>query len=134
MSTACLRGTLPAFACLNTTGMMLSYFSCLRLSTQPQPLRLVFKHSEHPQSADRPLTSTTASPITDVTSNDVICNGGVNPLRTPLPSAVIDVCLPFLFLASATFISASNAKLHQCMTCTASEPRTFSWRVRFGES
>ncbi|KAH7054230.1 glycoside hydrolase [Macrophomina phaseolina] len=30
-------------------------------------------------------------PITDVTSNDVICNGGVNPLRTPLPSAVIDV-------------------------------------------
>ncbi|GME25965.1 Glycoside hydrolase family 61 [Neofusicoccum parvum] len=30
-------------------------------------------------------------PITDVTSNDVICNGGVNPLNTPLPSAVIDI-------------------------------------------
>ncbi|KAF4313397.1 hypothetical protein SLS57_009457 [Botryosphaeria dothidea] len=30
-------------------------------------------------------------PITDVTSNDVICNGGVNPLRTPLPSDVINV-------------------------------------------
>ncbi|KAF2496965.1 glycoside hydrolase [Lophium mytilinum] len=30
-------------------------------------------------------------PITDVTSNDVICNGGPNPLNTPLPSKVIDV-------------------------------------------
>ncbi|EOD52980.1 putative glycoside hydrolase family 61 protein [Neofusicoccum parvum UCRNP2] len=32
-------------------------------------------------------------PITDVTSNDVICNGGVNPLNTPLPSAVIDTAM-----------------------------------------
>ncbi|KAL1619644.1 hypothetical protein SLS54_006581 [Diplodia seriata] len=30
-------------------------------------------------------------PITDVTSDDVICNGGVNPLNTPLPTAVIDI-------------------------------------------
>ena len=28
-------------------------------------------------------------PITDITSNDVICNGGINPYQTPLPSAVI---------------------------------------------
>ncbi|KAF2650497.1 lytic polysaccharide monooxygenase [Lophiostoma macrostomum CBS 122681] len=30
-------------------------------------------------------------PITDVTSNDVICNGGPNPLRTPLPTDIINV-------------------------------------------
>ncbi|CCA67657.1 related to cel1 protein precursor [Serendipita indica DSM 11827] len=30
-------------------------------------------------------------PITDVTSNDIICNGGINPLATPLPSAIINV-------------------------------------------
>ncbi|EJD44963.1 hypothetical protein AURDEDRAFT_165835 [Auricularia subglabra TFB-10046 SS5] len=30
-------------------------------------------------------------PITDVTSNDVICNGGVNPLNQPLPKTVIPV-------------------------------------------
>ncbi|CAE6421358.1 unnamed protein product [Rhizoctonia solani] len=30
-------------------------------------------------------------PITDVTSNDVICNGGVNPLVTPFDKTVIDV-------------------------------------------
>ncbi|KAJ6261140.1 Endoglucanase-4 [Drechslerella dactyloides] len=30
-------------------------------------------------------------PITDVLSNDIICNGGVNPLATPLPSAIINV-------------------------------------------
>ncbi|PVI04323.1 lytic polysaccharide monooxygenase [Periconia macrospinosa] len=30
-------------------------------------------------------------PITDVTSNDVICNGGINPYRTPLPKDVINV-------------------------------------------
>lgn len=30
-------------------------------------------------------------PITDVTSNDMICNGGPNPLRTPLPKDIINV-------------------------------------------
>ncbi|OCL14159.1 lytic polysaccharide monooxygenase [Glonium stellatum] len=30
-------------------------------------------------------------PITDVTSNNVICNGGPNALNTPLPTAVINV-------------------------------------------
>ncbi|PVF94637.1 hypothetical protein CPB86DRAFT_817837 [Serendipita vermifera] len=30
-------------------------------------------------------------PITDVTSNDIICNGGPNPLITPYPTTVIDV-------------------------------------------
>ncbi|CAE6458901.1 unnamed protein product [Rhizoctonia solani] len=30
-------------------------------------------------------------PITDVTSNNVICNGGVNPLVTPFDKTVIDV-------------------------------------------
>ncbi|CAG7852201.1 Probable endo-beta-1,4-glucanase D Short=Endoglucanase D; AltName: Full=Carboxymethylcellulase D; AltName: Full=Cellulase D; Flags: Precursor [Serendipita indica DSM 11827] len=30
-------------------------------------------------------------PITDVTSNDLICNGGPNPLTTPYPSTVIPV-------------------------------------------
>ncbi|KAH6881683.1 glycoside hydrolase [Alternaria rosae] len=30
-------------------------------------------------------------PITDVTSNDVICNGGINPYRTPLPKDIINV-------------------------------------------
>ncbi|PVF94636.1 hypothetical protein CPB86DRAFT_633875 [Serendipita vermifera] len=30
-------------------------------------------------------------PITDVTSNDVICNGGPNPLITPYPTTVIDI-------------------------------------------
>lgn len=30
-------------------------------------------------------------PITDVTSNDVICNGGPNPLRQPLPKDIINV-------------------------------------------
>ncbi|KAK7001675.1 CBM1 domain-containing protein [Favolaschia claudopus] len=30
-------------------------------------------------------------PITDVTSNDIICNGGINPYHTPLPSTVITV-------------------------------------------
>ncbi|KAF5369396.1 hypothetical protein D9758_002798 [Tetrapyrgos nigripes] len=30
-------------------------------------------------------------PIMDVTSNDVICNGGINPYHQPLPSAVIQV-------------------------------------------
>ncbi|KAL0948850.1 hypothetical protein HGRIS_008971 [Hohenbuehelia grisea] len=30
-------------------------------------------------------------PITDVTSNDVICNGGINPFHQPLSKAVISV-------------------------------------------
>ncbi|KAK7469340.1 hypothetical protein VKT23_003820 [Stygiomarasmius scandens] len=30
-------------------------------------------------------------PITDVTSNDVICNGGINPYHQPLPTTVIPV-------------------------------------------
>ncbi|EPS44225.1 hypothetical protein H072_1797 [Dactylellina haptotyla CBS 200.50] len=30
-------------------------------------------------------------PITDVTSNDIICNGGINPYKTPLPSTIINV-------------------------------------------
>ncbi|KAF3921953.1 Endoglucanase-4 [Dactylellina cionopaga] len=30
-------------------------------------------------------------PVSDVLTNDIICNGGVNPLRTPLPSDIIDV-------------------------------------------
>ncbi|KAH9936772.1 glycoside hydrolase family 61 protein [Epithele typhae] len=30
-------------------------------------------------------------PIMDVTSNDVICNGGINPYHTPISTAVIDV-------------------------------------------
>ncbi|KAG8972167.1 hypothetical protein FRC05_010336 [Tulasnella sp. 425] len=30
-------------------------------------------------------------PITDVTSNDIICNGGVNPLHTPLPTTIINI-------------------------------------------
>ncbi|KAF2276471.1 glycoside hydrolase [Westerdykella ornata] len=30
-------------------------------------------------------------PITDVDSNDVICNGGPNPLRQPLPKDIINV-------------------------------------------
>ncbi|KAL4260055.1 Lytic polysaccharide monooxygenase AA9 [Pleurotus pulmonarius] len=30
-------------------------------------------------------------PITDVTSNDVICNGGINPFLQPMSQAIIDV-------------------------------------------
>ncbi|KAL7273452.1 hypothetical protein RUND412_003688 [Rhizina undulata] len=30
-------------------------------------------------------------PIYDVTSDDIICNGGLNPYHTPLPTAVIDI-------------------------------------------
>ncbi|KAJ7039343.1 glycosyl hydrolase family 61-domain-containing protein [Mycena alexandri] len=30
-------------------------------------------------------------PITDVTSNDIICNGGINPYHTPLPNTTITV-------------------------------------------
>ncbi|KAI5778032.1 glycoside hydrolase family 61 protein [Geopyxis carbonaria] len=30
-------------------------------------------------------------PITDVTSNDIICNGGINPYHTPLPTDIIDI-------------------------------------------
>ncbi|KZP26203.1 lytic polysaccharide monooxygenase [Athelia psychrophila] len=30
-------------------------------------------------------------PITDVTSNDLICNGGINPLVTPLSTTIINV-------------------------------------------
>ncbi|KAJ6260044.1 hypothetical protein Dda_5690 [Drechslerella dactyloides] len=30
-------------------------------------------------------------PISDVTTNDIICNGGLNPLNTPYPSTVINV-------------------------------------------
>jgi len=30
-------------------------------------------------------------PITDVTSNDLICNGGINPYHQPVSTAVIDV-------------------------------------------
>ncbi|KAF7290218.1 CBM1 domain-containing protein [Mycena indigotica] len=30
-------------------------------------------------------------PISDVTSNDIICNGGINPYHSPLPSSVITV-------------------------------------------
>lgn len=30
-------------------------------------------------------------PITDVTSNDVICNGGINPYQTPVSTVVIPV-------------------------------------------
>ncbi|KAI0751843.1 glycoside hydrolase family 61 protein [Daedaleopsis nitida] len=30
-------------------------------------------------------------PIQDVTSNDIICNGGINPYHTPISTAVIDV-------------------------------------------
>ncbi|KAG9049206.1 hypothetical protein FS837_010928 [Tulasnella sp. UAMH 9824] len=30
-------------------------------------------------------------PITDVTSNDIICNGGPNPLVTPYPTDIIDI-------------------------------------------
>ncbi|KAG8896853.1 hypothetical protein FRB99_008612 [Tulasnella sp. 403] len=30
-------------------------------------------------------------PITDVTSNDIICNGGPNPLVTPYPSEIINI-------------------------------------------
>ncbi|KAG9050983.1 hypothetical protein FS837_000647 [Tulasnella sp. UAMH 9824] len=30
-------------------------------------------------------------PVTDVTTNDIICNGGVNPLHTPLPTDIINI-------------------------------------------
>ncbi|KAG8896175.1 hypothetical protein FRB99_009032 [Tulasnella sp. 403] len=30
-------------------------------------------------------------PITDVMSNDIICNGGPNPLTTPYPTTIIDI-------------------------------------------
>ena len=30
-------------------------------------------------------------PITDVTSNDIICNGGINPYHQPVSQAVINV-------------------------------------------
>ncbi|RPA94402.1 glycoside hydrolase family 61 protein [Choiromyces venosus 120613-1] len=30
-------------------------------------------------------------PITDMTPNDIICNGGINPYRTPLPTDIITV-------------------------------------------
>ncbi|KAG8908054.1 hypothetical protein FRC01_007513 [Tulasnella sp. 417] len=30
-------------------------------------------------------------PVSDVTSNDIICNGGVNPLHTPLPTDIINI-------------------------------------------
>ena len=30
-------------------------------------------------------------PITDVTSNDIICNGGPNPLTTPFPKDIINI-------------------------------------------
>ncbi|EIN04298.1 glycoside hydrolase family 61 protein [Punctularia strigosozonata HHB-11173 SS5] len=30
-------------------------------------------------------------PITDVTSNDVICNGGINPYHTPISTAIVNV-------------------------------------------
>ena len=30
-------------------------------------------------------------PITDVTSNDIICNGGINPYNQPVSKAVIPV-------------------------------------------
>lgn len=36
-------------------------------------------------------TQTYDGPITDVTSNDVICNGGPNPLNQPLPTDIINV-------------------------------------------
>ncbi|KAF2744903.1 lytic polysaccharide monooxygenase [Sporormia fimetaria CBS 119925] len=32
-------------------------------------------------------------PITNVDSNDVICNGGINPYRQPLPTDIINVCM-----------------------------------------
>ena len=32
-----------------------------------------------------------AQPITDVTSNDLICNGGINPYLQPVSKAIIDV-------------------------------------------
>lgn len=30
-------------------------------------------------------------PITDVTSNDVICNGGINPYHQPISKSIINV-------------------------------------------
>ncbi|KAG9018747.1 hypothetical protein FRB90_010054 [Tulasnella sp. 427] len=30
-------------------------------------------------------------PVSDVTTNDIICNGGVNPLHTPLPTDIITI-------------------------------------------
>ena len=31
-----------------------------------------------------------SQPITDVTSNDVICNGGINPYHTPISQVIIN--------------------------------------------
>jgi lytic cellulose monooxygenase (C1-hydroxylating) len=43
-------------------------------------------------------------PITDVTSTDIICNGGPNPLTTPYPTDVIEVCRPLqIHLADLRF-------------------------------
>ncbi|KAG8722423.1 hypothetical protein FRC08_002404 [Ceratobasidium sp. 394] len=55
-------------------------------------------------------------PITDVTSNDVICNGGVNPLVTPFDKTIIDVP------AGATITHEWHHGLNGRDTSDASDP------------
>ncbi|KAG9084476.1 hypothetical protein FS749_005205 [Ceratobasidium sp. UAMH 11750] len=55
-------------------------------------------------------------PITDVTSNDVICNGGVNPLVTPFGKTIIDVP------AGATITHEWHHGLNGRDTSDASDP------------
>ncbi|KAG9083431.1 hypothetical protein FRC06_004534, partial [Ceratobasidium sp. 370] len=55
-------------------------------------------------------------PITDVTSNDVICNGGVNPLVTPYDTTVINVP------AGATITHEWHYGLNGRDTSDASDP------------
>ncbi|TBU22682.1 glycoside hydrolase family 61 protein [Dichomitus squalens] len=51
-------------------------------------------------------------PITDVTSNDIICNGGINPYHQPVSNAVISVP------AGATL----TAEWHHTLNQTANDP------------
>ena len=39
----------------------------------------------------QPLTRRSLQPIMDVTSNDLICNGGINPYHQPISTAIINV-------------------------------------------
>lgn len=76
---------------------------------------------------------TTVSPITDITSDDVICNGGVNPLNTPLPTAVLDVRLVSFFNPSSKPYPLSKQSLRFDGAWHEPPPRINNWESFFSE-
>ena len=52
------------------------------------------------------------SPLKDVTSPDIICNGGINPYHQPVSQAVIDVPAGATVTAEVRTAAAPRGRLH----------------------